>query len=250
MRLLPAPARSRYTAVTLLPQPTLFQRAALAMSEWRGPSARTAGLAITAAAVASLATFAVRGSWQICTHQNGSAGLRACKLLLDCILSGQRSGAVLKVLSFCWYSGGSCLEEEALAPTEQHTPPGCLHGAWRGTAGSDAPPRNAYGCFSESPEPDDCSTPSFLDRCVAAATRAADQTDSLSHRSSHCRCLTGAQIYGDVCPSRQPVGGSSSVPTACNIASCCYRRYCSSAATPQQCHLQCPALSRWFARST
>ncbi len=58
--------RRRFTAVTLMPAPTLWQRAALAVAEWGTPTVtpRAATLAATAAVVTSLATFAVVRAWR------------------------------------------------------------------------------------------------------------------------------------------------------------------------------------------
>lgn len=61
-RLLPHPARKRYTAITLLPQPSVWQRTVLAVTT--RPSPRTAGLVATAAVLASVATFAVVRAWR------------------------------------------------------------------------------------------------------------------------------------------------------------------------------------------
>ncbi len=56
--------RTRYTAITLLPQPSLWQRTVLAVAEWRAPSARTTAVLASAAVLASVATFAVVRAWR------------------------------------------------------------------------------------------------------------------------------------------------------------------------------------------
>lgn len=67
-RLLPQPSRQRFTAVTMVPATTLWQRTLMAASDYgmsmSAMSPRTALLAATAAVATSVATFAVVRAWR------------------------------------------------------------------------------------------------------------------------------------------------------------------------------------------